>query len=212
MVRDVRAGFGYTLTHAGIGPILLLLIFGAITSRPSIELLPGFADQIFARGAEGLGWLGAAVGIGGILGSIWLGWRGGITGLVKVVVLHTFLMGVGLFGFGIAGNFWIALLFLALVGWSLNVAGVGTQTLLQWSVDPAMRGRVMSIFMLIFRGVPALGALLIGTAAEFLGLQWAVAAAGALCATGCILAYRRRATMSEHLEKPGGKSEDAGRG
>lgn len=208
MVSDVRAGFGYAMTHAGIGPILLLLIFGAITSRPSIELLPGFADQIFDRGAEGLGWLGAAVGIGGILGSIWLAWRGGIAGLADVVVLHTFLMGIGMIGVGISDNFWIALLFLGLVGWSLNVAGVGTQTLLQWSVDPAMRGRVMSIFMLIFRGVPALGALLIGLAAEFFGLQWAVAAAGAICAAGCIWAYRRRATMSEHLEKPGSKIEN----
>ena len=207
MVSDVRAGFGYVIGHAGIGPVLLLLIFGAITSRPANELLPGFADQIFARGAEGLGWLGAAVGIGGILGSVWLAWRGGITGLADVVVFNTFVMGIGLVGFGVSSNFWIALVFLAIVGWSLNVAGVGTQTLLQWSVDPAMRGRVMSIFMLIFRGVPALGALLIGLAAEFFGLQWAVISAGAICATGCILAYRRRAAMTEHLERPGAASD-----
>lgn len=211
MISDVRAGFGYVLAHPGIGPVLLLLIFGAITSRPAIELLPGFADQVFARGAEGLGWLGAAVGIGGILGSVWLAWRGGISGLAHVVVLHTFLMGVGLIGFGIADNFWLALLFLGLIGFSLNVSGVGTQTLLQWSVDPVMRGRVMSIFMLIFRGVPALGALLIGIAAEFFGLQWAVAVAGAICAAGCIWVYRRRAAMREHLEKPGGKLDDFGR-
>ena len=211
MVRDVRAGFGYVLSHPGIGPVLLLLIFGSITSRPSNELLPGFADQIFARGAEGLGWLGAAVGIGGILGSIWLAWRGGIAGLANVVVFNTLIMGIGLIGFGVSDNFWLALLFLAVVGWALNVAGVGTQTLLQWSVDPAMRGRVMSIFMLIFRGVPALGALIIGVAAEFFGLQWAVTAAGAICAVGCIWAYRHRANMRDHLEKPGGKNEDAGR-
>lgn len=207
MVRDVREGFGYVLGHAGIGPALLLLVFGAVTSRPSIELLPGFADQVFARGAEGLGWLGAAVGIGGILGSIWLAWRGGIAGLAWVVILHTFLMAVGLIGFGVVDNFWLALLFLTLVGFSLNVSGVGTQTLMQWSVDPVMRGRVMSIFMLIFRGMPALGALLIGIAAEFFGLQWAVAAAGAICVVACLWAYRRRKAMAEHLERPGIKQE-----
>jgi MFS family permease len=72
-----------------------------------------------------------------------------------------------------------------------------------------MRGRVMSIFMLIFRGMPALGALLIGIAAEFFGLQLAVAVAGAICAAGCVWAYRRRGAMTEHLEKPGTTSVSA---
>lgn len=207
MVHDVRAGFGYVIQHPGIGPVLLLLVFTAVTARPSLELLPGFADQVFARGAQGLGWLGAAVGVGGILGSVWLAWRGGIAGLANIVVLHTLLMGGGMFVFAIADNFWIALAFLALVGFSFNVTGVGTQTLLQYSVDPAMRGRALSIFMLIFRGVPALGALLIGLAAEYLGLQWAVAGAAAICAASCIWAYGRRAAMTEWLEKPGSKSD-----
>ena len=208
MVRDVREGFSYVMRHAGIGPALLLLAFSAITARPSIELLPGFADKIFARGAEGLGWLGAAVGVGGILGSVWLAWRGGIAGLANIVVLHTLLMASGLVLFAVVDNFWLALAFLTLVGFSFNVSGVGSQALVQYSVDAAMRGRVMSFFMLIFRGMPALGALLIGLAAEVFGLQWAVAVAGAICALGCVWAYRRRTAMSEFLEKPGAAADD----
>lgn len=207
MVRDVRAGFGYVLAHAGIGPVLLLLAFGSVTTRPSLELLPGFADQIFGRGPEGFGWLGAAIGIGGILSSVWLAWRGGIEGLANLVVLHTSVMAAALFVFGIADAFWVAWIALGVVGFSLNAAGVGTQTLLQWSVDPAMRGRVMSIFMLIFRGMPALGALVIGLAAEYLGLQWTVAAAAVACAVGCLWAYRQRAAMAQWLEKPGSRSD-----
>jgi predicted MFS family arabinose efflux permease len=209
MVNDVRAGFGYVLAHAGIGPVLLLMIFGAVTSRPALELLPGFADQVFARGAEGLGWLGAAVGGGGILGSIWLAWRGGIQGLAWIVIFNTLLMAIGLFVFGLADNFWIALMFLTLAGFAMTASGVGTQTLLQWSVDPAMRGRVMSIFMLIFRGMPALGALVMGVTAEYFGLQATVAGAGVVCAASCVWAYRRRAAMTEYLERPGTKSDDA---
>jgi MFS family permease len=209
MARDVTEGVGYVWRHPGIGPALFLLAFASITTRPSIELLPGFADEVFARGAEGLGWLGAAVGGGGILGSVWLAWRGGIVGLANIVVMHTLLMASGLTLFAVVGNFWLALVFLTLVGFSFNVSGVGSQTLVQYSVDPVMRGRVMSIFMLIFRGMPALGALLIGIAAEFFGLQLAVAVAGAICAAGCVWAYRRRGAMTEHLEKPGTTSVSA---
>lgn len=203
MVKDVRAGFGYVLAHAGIGPILLLLVFGAVTSRPTLELLPGFADAVFGRGAQGLAWLGAAVGVGGILGSVWLAWRGGIEGLTNIVVLYTAVMSAGLFIFAVSDNFWIALLFLTLGAFAMIVGGVGTQTLLQYSVDPAMRGRVLSIFMLIFRGMPAAGALLMGIAAEVFGLQATVAGAAAICGAFCIWAYRRKARMAEVLEKPG---------
>lgn len=211
MVRDVRDGFGYVFAHAGIGPVLLLLIFGAITSRPALELLPGFADEVFHRGAQGLGWMGAAVGAGGILGSVYLAWRGGIIGLSHIVILNTLLMAVGFIVFGISDNFWIALVFLAVAGFTLNVSGVGTQTLVQCAVDPAMRGRTMSIYMLIFRGMPALGALIMGITAEYVGLQATVAGAGALCAASCVWAYTRRAAMAAHLEKPGGHSQDAAR-
>jgi len=211
MARDVRDGFGYVFAHAGIGPVLLLLIFGAVSSRPAIELLPGFADEVFDRGAKGLGWLGAAVGAGGILGSVYLAWRGGIVGLAHIVIVNTLLMAISFIVFGISDNFWIALVFLALAGFALNVSGVGTQTLVQCAVDPAMRGRTMSIFMLIFRGMPALGALIMGITAEYVGLQATVAGAGAICAASCVWAYTRRAAMTAHLEKPGGHSQDSAR-
>ena len=58
-------------------------------------------------------------------------------------------------------------------------AGIGTQTLLQTAVDEGMRGRVLSLFGLIFRGGPALGALVMGAASELVGLQ-APLAVGAL--------------------------------
>ena len=65
---------------------------------------------------------------------------------------------------------------MVLAGFGMVVAGVGTQTLLQTSVEETMRGRVLSLFGLIFRGGPAVGALVMGAASEVVGLQAPVAA------------------------------------
>jgi predicted MFS family arabinose efflux permease len=202
LLGDVRAGIGYIAGHAGIGPILVLLTFTAVSSRPSLELLPGFADAVFHRGAEGLGWLGAAVGLGGISGALWLARRGSVHGLTGAVVGFSLSMSLALIGFATLGNFWLALVFLAMCGFSMVIAGAGTQTLLQWSVDPAMRGRVMSAYTLLYRGLPALGALAIGAAAEFIGLRAAVACAAATCAVTCLWALRRKKCMAHALEAP----------
>jgi predicted MFS family arabinose efflux permease len=202
LLDDVRAGIGYITEHAGIGPILVLLTFTAVSSRPSLELLPGFADAVFQRGAEGLGWLGAAVGLGGISGALWLARRGSVQGLTAAVVGFSLSMSLALIAFAALGNFWLALVFLAMCGFSMVIAGAGTQTLLQWAVDPAMRGRVMSAYTLLYRGLPALGALAIGAAAEFVGLRVAVACAAALCALTCLWALRRKKSMARALEKP----------
>jgi hypothetical protein len=60
----------------------------------------------------------------------------------------------------------------------------------------------MSAYTLLYRGLPALGALAIGAAAEFIGLRAAVACAAASCAVTCLWALRRKRRMAHALEKP----------
>lgn len=53
--RDLAAGLRYAASHPGIGPLLALLVITNIFGRPFVELLPGFAAQVFAAGPERLG-------------------------------------------------------------------------------------------------------------------------------------------------------------
>lgn len=201
LVSDVHEGFVYTVRHPGIRPFLTLLVLTAVTSRPVVDMLPGFADQVFNRGANGLGWLGSAIGLGGIVAAVWLASRGPVVGLTRIVVLHAMIVAGALAAFALVQNFWLALGFLAVAGFSMVVSGAGTQTLLQSSVDHAMRGRVMALFTLLYRGLPALGALLMGTAAEVIGLEATVAIAAVVCLGSWWWARKRETTMSAELEK-----------
>jgi MFS family permease len=69
---------------------------------------------------------------------------------------------------------WIAVPCVAAFGFCLSSAGIAIQTIIQLSSERAMRGRVMGLYGLIFRGTPALGALAAGAASVHFGLRWPV--------------------------------------
>ena len=54
VIADIAEGFGYVRRHPGVGPMLLLMLATAVCVRPFVELMPGFAADVYQRGAEGL--------------------------------------------------------------------------------------------------------------------------------------------------------------
>ena len=203
MLSAIADGLRYTGGHRGIGPLLLLHAILAVSARPFFELLPGFASDVFGRGASGLAMLGSAVGIGAVAGGLWLVQRHQEARLTKVALGSSFLVTLSVLSFSLTTWFAVALVCMVLAGFGMVVAGVGTQTLIQTSVDEAMRGRVLSLFGLIFRGGPAIGALVMGAASEFVGLQAPVAAGTIIGLIAAILIWRHRGAIAANLgERP----------
>jgi predicted MFS family arabinose efflux permease len=197
---EIRESLAYVRHHPGIGPMLVLLTVTSAMSRPVSEMLPGFADDVFARGPQGLGWLLATMGIGGLTGAIWLTQRGPVHGLTRVIITNTLIMGATTTAFALSGNFWLGLLFIFMVGFTQTVTGTGTQSLFQMAVEPAMRGRVLSLYMLVWRGTPAIGAILVGWVAERLGLSLAVAGTGTVCMIAWLWSRTQLLKMTPALE------------
>jgi MFS family permease len=86
ILADVAQGFRYMVSHPGIGPLMMLLITSAILARPFIDLLPGFAADVFGRGAEALAWMVSVTGLGAGCGALWLAMRDSIKGLTVIAV------------------------------------------------------------------------------------------------------------------------------
>lgn len=82
--------------------------------------------------------------------------------------------------------------------------GVIEQTLMQASVDDAMRGRVASCYIMFARGCPAFGALLMGSLAEYAGLRLPVAGGAVLCLGLWAWARARTSRMAAALERESG--------
>jgi predicted MFS family arabinose efflux permease len=203
MLGAIAEGLRYTGRHPGIGPLLLLHAILAVSARPFFELLPGFASDVFGRGASGLAMLGSAVGIGAVAAGLWLAQRNEDSRLTGVALGSSFLVTLSVLTFSLSTSFAAALVCMALAGFGMVVAGVGTQTLIQTSVDETMRGRVLSLFGLIFRGGPAVGALLMGAASELVGLQAPVAAGTIIGLGASVLIWRHRGAIAANLgERP----------
>ncbi len=199
-LADTLAGYAYALRHPGIGRIILLFAATSFSLRGFIELFPGFADVVFGKGPIGLSWLTATLGLGAVAGGLWMLRRSGIRGLTALIVGHTFLVAASVLGFTATANYGVALACVFVCGFALVTTGISAQTLVQSSVDPAMRGRVLGLYGMLFRGGPAFNALALGWLSSLFGLRLSVAAGAVVCLGCWIWARLRRDEMERALE------------
>jgi predicted MFS family arabinose efflux permease len=171
MMADLTEGIRYATRHPSIAALLVLLTALGIGARPLSELLPGIAANIFQAGAGGLSLLASAMGGGAILGGLWLGQRAHSADLTLIAVGSTMLGALAIVVAIATSSMWVALPAVAVVGFSTSSAGIAIQSSIQLATDAAMRGRVMGLYGLIFRGAPAIGALAAGMASAYLGLR-----------------------------------------
>ncbi len=203
LLQDVTASLGYIRRHRGIFPLFMLMTIASIAARPLQDFLPGFNGAVYMGGADGLAWLTAGMGIGAMIGATWIAMRGHTRNMVYIVVLSTMGLALSMLGFVSTRSLLMASVFGGFSGFTLTVMATGISALVQLAVADHVRGRVMSLFAMIYRGVPAIGALAIGFAAEVVGLRTAFAIAGIVC----IAAWIALARMHENVE---GAMQDRG--
>ncbi len=200
-LAEIAEGVRYTVRHPAVGPLLLLMLTVSVLARPVGELLPGFADAVFGRGAGGLAWLTSAIGLGAVAGGVWLAKRGSAAGLLVIALLGGGGCAVALLLFTGTALFWVAVPAAAIFGGAMVSSAIATQTLILRSVEDAVRGRVLSLYGVIFRGGPAIGSLVMGALSGPFGLRWPLAVGGLLCLLATALLWPRRRRMIVLLER-----------
>lgn len=191
---DLQEGVAYAVRNRRIAVQLLLLMAIGLGARPLVELLPGLAAAVFEGGPQTLALLTSTFGAGAICGGLWLAGRNQEPDLSGIVFAAAFVISGALIAFVATTSLWVALPATAILGLALVISGAGIQTLLQLDVDGDMRGRVLSLYGLIIRGGPAIGALTMGWAAEYSGLRWPLAAGAVLVALAAlaIMVHKKR--------------------
>jgi predicted MFS family arabinose efflux permease len=196
---DLGEGIRYTATHPAIALVFVLLIAIGIGVRPLNELLPGFAAEVFRSGAGGLSILASATGGGAILGGLWLGHRIGASGLVSIALACSFGAAFAAAAVCATETMWIAIPTVAVFGFCVSCAGIAIQTIVQLAAGPDMRGRVMGLYGVIFRGAPAIGALAAGLASSYWGLRWPIIVGATIVGATCAWTYGNRDRINNAL-------------
>lgn len=204
LFADVAEGLRFVAGHLAIRTILIVTVLLSMMLRPVMELMPGFASEVFDRGADGLAWLMSSAGLGAIFGSLWLARRGRTAGLTRIYALTTLAAAGALLAFAQTGSFWPGVALIAVFGLASNVNSMCSQILVQNAVDPAMRARVMSLLGLTFRAVPAMSVALVGWLASMYGLAMPVSVVAVLAFVTGLWMFRliRRVNLAQIAEQP----------
>lgn len=186
-VADVIEGFRFVGGAPPVRALMLLLGLVSLTGMPYAVLMPVFADQILHRGSSGLGILMGASGFGAFLGAFSLAARRGWRGLGTWIAYASAGFGIALIAFAYSRWFWLSVLLLLPVGFSMMVEMASSNTLLQVMVPDALRGRVMAVYSMMFMGMAPIGALLAGSLAGRWGAAKTVAVGGAICVVSAVI-------------------------
>tara|TARA_E500000331_G_scaffold84169_1_gene79802 strand:+ start:1854 stop:3116 length:1263 start_codon:yes stop_codon:yes gene_type:complete len=198
---EIREGIRYAASHTFIGPLLILLFAFSFFGRATAELLPGFTGAVFDRGADGLAILTGAAGFGSLFSGIWLSRRGRLTGLSDILIAIVFFIAIFQLAFVATDIFWISAIIFTGWGFMLNGSGIIIQSLIQANVPNKIRGRVVSLYGMLWLGVPAVGAFAMGAAADFVGFRFPVAIGAAIIIFAFFWALPRRAQFRDEIAK-----------
>jgi MFS family permease len=208
---EILEGIRYASRHTFIGPLLILLFAFSFFGRATAELLPGFTGAVFGRDADGLAILTGAAGLGSLFSGIWLSRRGRLTGLSDILIVVVAFIAIFQLAFVATDIFWVSVIVFVGWGFMLNGSGIIIQSLIQANVPNEIRGRVISLYGMLWLGIPAVGAFAMGTAADFVGFRIpvSVGAAAILIAFLCALPRRHR-FRDEIAQMTGDRPETVG--
>lgn len=190
----ILEGFRFALRTRPIRALLLLLGVVSLMGMPYSVLMPIFADGVLNGGPRGLGLLMGASGIGALIGAATLAGRQGVRGLSNWVMFACAGFGTSLILFSFSGIFWLSVVLLVPVGFSMMVQMASSNTLIQSMVPDRLRGRVMAIYSMMFLGMAPFGALLAGILANLMGAPATVTLGGLVCISSA-------AVFRSHLPK-----------
>ncbi|HET9921142.1 MAG TPA: MFS transporter [Ktedonobacteraceae bacterium] len=188
MWRDLSVGVNYARKRPLLQVVLLLQFLIAFLVFPYTTLLPIFARDIFHIGATGLGILNAAAGLGALLGAVFIVlFTQRMEHSLRVLIMLCVAGGVTALAFALSHGQQTAIPLLILLGSCTVASTTVTNTTVQTMTPEDMRGRVLSIWVMVNFGLGPFGTLVAGWVAQTIGAPLTLATGGLLCASGTVL-------------------------
>jgi len=187
VLQGLKEGFIYAFGFPPIRSILFFLGWISLVGTANTTLMPVFARDILHGDSKTYGFLMAAIGVGAIIGAIFLASRKNVLGLGRIITIASSIFGIGLISFSLSHTLWLSFFLLLLTGFGMMVHMASSNTILQTIVDDDKRGRVMSLYAMAFMGMAPLGSLLGGSLAGWIGAPTTLIMVGTSCMIGSFL-------------------------
>src|ERR1700744_2889316 len=189
---ELREGLAYLKQTPSITFVIVMLGLISLFVLPFSTLLPVYAKDIFKGTASTFGIIDSVIGLGAFSGAIFLASLKPGSNLKKILAINTLVFGAGLILFSHEGNYPLALVFATVAGFGMMSQITVSNTLIQTTVEPNMRGRVISFYAMAFFGMQPLGGLLIGSLSKWIGTPDTMLAEGIFALLIGLLHFRYR--------------------
>jgi MFS family permease len=199
LLQGLSEGLRYAWESIPIRILLMLLAMTGFLATPYSALMPALTREVLRGGAEEMGFLMGAAGLGGVAGTVYLASRRNVRGLVSVIAYAIFGAGAALALLSWSKVVWLALPLLVIIGFGILVTSVSVNMILQTIVDDDKRGRVMSLYTAAFLGVAPFGSLAAGAIADLVGVAATLTLGGVCCAAGALYLAHKRPLIREHI-------------
>ena len=194
--EEIAVGLRYALRTPVIAVVLSLVLAVSMFAINHSVMVPLFAREVLHEGVHGFGFLMASLGAGALTGALLLTASGRGRPPLRALVLPAVVLTTGVLSLAVVRRFEAAAAVLFVVGVTQIVFLASCNTTIQVTVPDELRGRVMSLYALVFAGVTPIGAFLMGSIAEAFGVPTACAVGGGL-ALVCVLALAGRLSRAQ---------------
>jgi len=178
---EFRKGFAYLIHTQSLRTVIIMISLVSFVAMPYTTLLPVFAKDIFHGNAAVFGWLNGMSGLGALSGAFYLASLKSGKNLLRIISVTTFVFGLGLLFLSLSTHLGPALVFITLCGFGMMSQMASSNILIQTTVPDEMRGRILSFYVMSFRGMLPLGSFLVGYLARRIGTPETVTIEGVLC-------------------------------
>jgi MFS family permease len=194
VMTSMKIGFSFVRTHSVMLSLMVLAFLLTYFGAPLITFLPVFADMFTAGVADvgdaargrALSILLSTSGAGSVAGAVVVAALGHTRHKGMVSLINTFVLGILIIAFAMSPSFWLSCVFLFVASAALMSVFTLVNSLVQLEVTDEMRGRVMSVYNMAFRGGMPIGNYLSGELIERTSVAPIISANGVLMAAAAI--------------------------
>jgi MFS family permease len=191
-LEGIVQGMRYIWRTEEIRVLMGVVTVYSILGVPYLTLMPVVARDLLGAGASGYGVLLACVGVGGLAGALFLASAGPRLSRGRMLVVSSFSYAALLVVFAFVRSEQVARGLLLATGFMMILNSALANGIMQSIVPDAFRGRLMSVYSLVVVGLSqAVGAVLAGSIARSVGVDWAIGAGAAIMLGYAVWTFRR---------------------
>jgi len=200
-MQSLREGLAYVVNTPSIFLIITVIGIVSLFGINFNVVLPLFATNVLNVGAEGFGFISSAFGLGSLLSALWLAWSNRKPS-IQYLLVSAIVFCVVTALFAVSHIYALSLVLIAMVGFAMIAFSATANTTVQTVAPDHLRGRVMSVYMLVFAGSIPFGNLLTGGLAHLYGVQVALLIGVGISLVAAVTGWVLRKPAERDLAEP----------